>query len=91
MPLENTALPTGYTLTDDEDLGPVSPDDEMFEDDPVEIHGKTLPLWCHKKKLARILKAQKSVDGDEIFRTLPKKCSLADIFLQSDTDSADGE
>jgi hypothetical protein len=75
-------------MTDEEDLAPVGSDDEMCEFDPVEIHGKTVPLWCHRCNLERILREQKGVDTDDIFEHLSKRCSLERVF--TDGVSKDG-
>jgi hypothetical protein len=80
MELSHAILPCDYPMTDDEDLAPVASDDEMYDFDPIEIHGKTVPLWCHREELERILRKQQNADTDAIFEGVAKRCSLESVF-----------
>ena len=58
---------------DDEDL-------EMFDKDPEEVHGKTVPSWARAANLEKQLRKQKTVDPDTIFSDFSMTCALTDVF-----------
>lgn len=55
-------------------------DDEMYERNPIEIHGKMIPNWARGEQLEKQLKKQYKIDPDEIFIDFPMECNLEEIF-----------
>lgn len=77
---EETA-PLNYEITDDEDIGWGS-DDEIYEKNPFEVHGKVIPIWARQENLTKHLREQKDsgISGDDIFADTLKTCTLTRIF-----------
>jgi hypothetical protein len=80
--LKELPLPTKYEMSDDGDLfmSPGIRDEEVYQTNPFEIHGKIIPLWARREVLDRHLSRQLTMDGDVIFRDLAKTCELNVIF-----------
>lgn len=55
-------------------------DDEIHEEDPLEIHGKMIPIWARKEKVEEQIKNQQTIDPDDIFTGMPKHCQISQIF-----------
>jgi hypothetical protein len=73
------ALSTAYDISDDSACGD-DQDDEIYERDPIKIHGKVVPHWARSEKLLQHLKRQRNIDADTIFGGFTAECSLALIF-----------
>jgi hypothetical protein len=71
--------PNGYNISDDEEYDD-DDDDEIYERNPIEIHGKTIPRWARGEKLLHQLKKQRRIDPNTIFEGFTTECSLPDIF-----------
>jgi hypothetical protein len=80
--LKEIPLPPEYEMSDDTDFLMSSGlrDEEIYQTNPFEIHGKIIPLWARKEMLDRYYSQKRRVNGDELFRDLPKTCDLDDIF-----------
>jgi hypothetical protein len=80
--LKEIPLPTEYEMSDDTDFLMSSGvrDEEIYQSNPFEIHGKIIPLWARKEMLDRYYSQKRRVNGDELFRDLPKTCELDRIF-----------
>jgi hypothetical protein len=76
-PREGAAI--GYDISDDSECGD-DEDDEIYERNPIEIHGKIIPHWARGEKLLRQLKRQRKTDPDTIFAGFTPECPLALIF-----------
>lgn len=75
--------PESYQMTDsecDDDFFFSDDDDEIHEEDPLEIHGKTIPSWARKEKVEEQLIEQQKVDPDSVFIEMPKHCVISQIF-----------
>jgi hypothetical protein len=71
--LDENPIPTDYEMSDDDNPPSLLVrDDEIYQSDPFEIHGKVIPLWARRENVRRQLRAQQSINGDALFRTLPK-------------------
>lgn len=71
--------PNNYQITDS-DEGFMSSDDEIQDSNPVEIHGKIIPIWARKENVEKQLRKQIDKNSDEIFINMPKHCILENIF-----------
>ncbi|EAY08664.1 hypothetical protein TVAG_079220 [Trichomonas vaginalis G3] len=70
-----------YQMSDDcEDDDEFDDDEEMYERNPIEIHGKSIPNWARGEQLEKQLKKQYLIDPDEIFFDFPMECNLEEIF-----------
>jgi len=58
-------------------------DESMYERNPIEIHGKTIPFWARDKALERQLKKQYKIDADLIFPHFDSYVPMEDIFACS--------
>jgi hypothetical protein len=70
---------TAYDISDDSECGD-DQDEEIYERNPIEIHGKMIPHWARGEKLLRQLKRQRRTDPDTIFAGFTAECPLALIF-----------
>ena len=72
---------TSYQMTDsdDEENNDFS-DEEENEIELLEIHGKAIPIWASRKYVLEHLRQQENEDPNLIFKDLPTKCSLKEIF-----------
>ena len=75
---EDEGIPDGYKISDDDDMS--DEDDDIYEANPVEIHGKMIPIWARGDQLLKILRKQKRIDPDSIFAGYSMDCSLPEIF-----------
>ena len=73
--------PIEYEISDDGDIGWGS-DDEIYEKNPFEIHGKVIPMWARQEQVLKRLRQQKDegIDGDDVFADTLKTCTLTQIF-----------
>ncbi|KAH0786221.1 DNA binding / methyl-CpG binding protein isoform 1 [Histomonas meleagridis] len=71
-------IPESYQMSDDDDEP--QDDDEIYEDNPIEIHGKMIPRWARGKHLRHLLKLQQKINPDTIFQGFTADCSLQEIF-----------
>lgn len=62
----------GYSESED--------DEEIYDENATEIHGKKIPSWAQKGALEIQLEKQKSIDPDSIFPELSLTCQLGDVF-----------
>lgn len=71
-----------YCMSDcnDEDADYSDEDDEVYDENAEEIHGKKIPSWARGAKLEEELQKQKSVDPDSIFPELSMTCQLGNVF-----------
>ena len=76
---EEDAVPEGYQISDD-DESDRGDDDDIYERNPVEIHGKMIPIWARGEQLLKQLRRQKRIDPDSVFSGFTADCSLQDIF-----------
>ena len=78
---ERPASPIEYEISDDEDIGWGS-DDEIYEKNPFEIHGKVIPMWARQEQVLKRLRQQKDegINGDDVFADTLKECALTRIF-----------
>ncbi|OHT05197.1 hypothetical protein TRFO_27131 [Tritrichomonas foetus] len=76
---EEIAPPEGYKISDDSDDEPED-DEEIYERNPVEIHGKMIPTWARGDQLLKQLKRQQRIDPDSIFSGFTADCYLPDVF-----------
>lgn len=76
---DEEAVPEGYQISDDDDSDR-GDDDDIYERNPVEIHGKMIPIWARGEQLLKQLRRQKRIDPDSIFSGFTADCSLSDIF-----------
>lgn len=75
------AMPENYQISDDSDRENDDEDDmEMYERNPVEIHGKTIPIWARGDQLLKQLKRQQRIDPDSIFLGFTADCPLTELF-----------
>jgi hypothetical protein len=79
---EEIPLPSEYEMSDDESdsLCDSDRDGEIYQKNPFEIHGKTIPLWARQEALAQQLKRQRKQDPDPIFCNMPVTCSIERMF-----------
>jgi hypothetical protein len=78
---DEVGIPPEYEMSDDGgSLWSGVRDEEVYQANPFEIHGKIVPLWARREAVARELQNQRRMNGDAIFRTLPKACPLELIF-----------
>jgi hypothetical protein len=78
---DDVGIPMEYEMSDDGDgLWSGIRDEEVYQANPFEIHGKIIPLWARREMIAKEMQNQRRRNGDAIFRTLPKVCSLELIF-----------
>jgi len=79
---DESSIPPEYEMSDDESI--VIPlgdrDEEIYDTNPFEIHGKMVPLWARQESLRKQLKRQKKMDGDQIFAHLPVACPIEKVF-----------
>ena len=75
---DDDGVPEGYQISDDDSSR--EEDDDIYERNPVEIHGKMIPIWARGDQLLRQLRRQKRIDPDSIFSGFTADCSLPDIF-----------
>lgn len=68
-----------YMMSDDDSVYQYG-DDEIFERNPIEIHGKMVPRWARGEYLLKILRFQAKIDPDTIFCGLTTSLSLSEIF-----------
>ena len=74
-------MPENYQISDDSDRENDDDDDmEMYERNPVEIHGKTIPVWARGDQLLKQLKRQQRIDPDSIFLGFTADCPLTELF-----------
>lgn len=75
-------MPENYQISDDSDRENEDDDDdiEMYERNPVEIHGKTIPVWARGDQLLKQLKRQQRIDPDSIFLGFTADCPLTELF-----------
>jgi hypothetical protein len=79
--LEELPLPTEYEISDDDSCFLSSGrDEEIYDANPFEIHGKVIPLWARKEVIDREMCRQQWMDGDVLFRDLRKTCDLEEVF-----------
>jgi hypothetical protein len=69
---------SGYQISDDSDHGDCY--DEIYERNPVEIHGKMIPFWARGDQLLKQLRRQKRIDPDSVFSGFTPDCPLPEIF-----------
>lgn len=64
---EEVSVPDVYKISesDDEDQDP--DDEEIYDANPIEIHGKAIPSWARGDLLLKQLKKQQRIDPDSIF------------------------
>jgi hypothetical protein len=67
-----------YPISDDSDRG--SCFDEIYEKNPVEIHGKMIPFWAKGDQLLKQLRKQRRIDPDSVFAGFTADCPLPEIF-----------
>jgi len=72
---EMSALAAGYEMSDGD-----ASDDEIYDQNPVEIHGKVIPLWARGDRLLRQLRRQTAIDPVSIFAGFTAACPLPEIF-----------
>ena len=75
---DDDGVPDGYQISDDDESR--DEDDDIYERNPVEIHGKMIPIWARGDQLLRQLRRQKRIDPDSIFSGFTADCSLPEIF-----------
>ena len=80
---EEEAMPEVYQISDDECENEFSDDEEIYEKNPIEIHGKTIPNWARGKQLLSQLKRQRHIDPDTIFINFSPTIQLEEIFNQN--------
>lgn len=66
-----------YQMSED---GEDDEDEAMYERNPVEIHGKMIPLWARGDQLLHQLKRQQRIDPDSIFMGFTADCPLQELF-----------
>lgn len=79
---DEVGIPTEYQMTDDEDI-PTFQDDEIYDRNPFEIHGKVVPLWARQDELEEKLKEQTVDIGDAVFKSMSKTVLVSKIFGSS--------
>jgi hypothetical protein len=79
---EEIPLPTEYEMSDDDSVLLSDPDRnaEIYQKNPFDIHGKTIPLWARQDALGQQMKRQRKQDPDRIFCNMPVTCSLERMF-----------
>jgi hypothetical protein len=82
IPLQDIPIPTEYPLTDDDDDSPILADEEIYERNPFEIHGKIIPLWARQEQVEETLRKQTVLNPDLIFRASSSCQSTEGIFRQ---------
>jgi hypothetical protein len=78
--LQDIPIPSEYPLTDDEDAPPTIADEEIYDVNPFEIHGKIIPLWARQEQVEKNLRNQARLNPDLIFRRGQGLQSLQNIF-----------
>lgn len=63
---EEVSMPDAYQISDSEDETPED-DEEIYDANPIEIHGKAIPSWARGDLLLKQLKKQQRIDPDSIF------------------------
>lgn len=76
---DDDGVPESYKISDSEGEDSED-DDDIYERNPVEIHGKMIPIWARGDQLFRQLKRQQRTDPDSIFCGFTADCNLPDIF-----------
>ena len=71
-------IPENYQMSDDEENN--DDDEAMYERNPVEIHGKMIPIWARGDQLLKQLKRQQRIDPDSIFLGFTADCPLPELF-----------
>jgi hypothetical protein len=79
---EEIPLPAEYEMSDDDSvlLSDSDRNAEIYQKNPFEIHGKTIPLWARQDVLEQQMKRQRKQDPDQIFCNLQVTCSLERMF-----------
>ncbi|OHT08614.1 hypothetical protein TRFO_22800 [Tritrichomonas foetus] len=72
-------IPENYQMSDDSE-NDEDEDEAMYERNPVEIHGKMIPIWARGDQLLRQLKRQQRIDPDSIFLGFTADCPLPELF-----------
>lgn len=62
---EEVAMPDVYQISDSGDEA--EDDEEIYDANPIEIHGKAIPSWARGDLLLKQLKKQQRIDPDSIF------------------------
>lgn len=62
---EEVSIPDAYQISDSGDEA--EDDEEIYDANPIEIHGKAIPSWARGDLLLKQLKKQQRIDPDSIF------------------------
>ena len=76
---EEVKEPEAYAISDDSDEEPED-DEEIYERNPVEIHGKMIPAWARGELLLKQLKRQQRIDPDSIFSGFTADIPMEEVF-----------
>jgi hypothetical protein len=78
---EEIPIPVEYEMSDDEVVcSPLFQDEEMYQNNPFEIHGKVIPLWARQENVQKQLNNQKFVNGDVLFHSVSKTFVPETVF-----------
>ena len=77
---EDQALPSGYQISDDSEEAEFDDEEEIYQRNPIEIHGKLIPAWARGDMLEKHLQRQSRIDPDTIFPDMPQELNLEEIF-----------
>ena len=77
---ENEVIPDQYQISDDSEEAEFDDEDEIYQRNPIEIHGKLIPAWARGEMLEKNLQRQSKIDPDTIFPDIPQDLNLEEIF-----------
>lgn len=77
---EDEPMSNCYKMSDDEEETEFDDDDEIYERNPIEIHGKLIPNWARGEMLQKGLQRQSKIDPSTIFTGFPTEISLEEVF-----------
>lgn len=78
---EDDDIPETYPITDDDQEYDEFDREEVYESDPIEIHGKVIPIWARETQVLDHLMKQQKINPDSVFNSRRSKtCNLSEIF-----------
>jgi len=71
--------PDFYQMSEDDEI---FDSDDIYERNPIEIHGKIIPHWARSDVLEYSLQDQTKINPESIFGHKSMRCHLKDIFAE---------
>lgn len=77
---EDEPMTNCYKISDDDEEAEFDDEDEIYERNPIEIHGKLIPNWARGEMLEKGLQRQSKIDPNTVFTGFPTEISLEEVF-----------